>query len=291
MYLLFLLHMLLLASISVQQEAVVSMVAQNYNPKLDSQLEQQISSYVTQEVAYTAYASYFERADVALPGFEKFFSSLSKSARESAKNMTRLVNERGGCLNYPIIQLKYACEKIEKELAKGNISKPMDVQSVIAAPPRRNPHICHFLLVHNPFDSLKKKHHKSSKKHYKTTKKPKKHHKRTYRSRKSRSYDYRNVRATSPSTHEPREKWQHGLYGLEDALALERTVMSEILKTHNDAAFFKDPLTRHRLEHYLENQIDSVYQVAQLVDRLQQHRNLDTYILEEYLLDSHLQEM
>lgn len=41
-------------------------------------------------------AFYFDRDDVALPGFSKFFSENSKEEREHAEKLMKFQNKRGG---------------------------------------------------------------------------------------------------------------------------------------------------------------------------------------------------
>jgi len=43
-------------------------------------------------------AWYFNRADVALPGFHRFFSDSSKEEREHAEKMMKYQNDRGGII-------------------------------------------------------------------------------------------------------------------------------------------------------------------------------------------------
>ena len=50
-------------------------------------------SYVYQSIAF-----YFDREDVALPGFSKFFKHRSEEKREHAEEFMKYVNLRGGRL-------------------------------------------------------------------------------------------------------------------------------------------------------------------------------------------------
>lgn len=50
-------------------------------------------------------ASYFDRADVALPGFKKFFLQASKEEKEHAQILIDYVNKRGGSLQFGDIKV------------------------------------------------------------------------------------------------------------------------------------------------------------------------------------------
>ncbi|CAG2169755.1 unnamed protein product [Oppiella nova] len=74
----------------------VSQVRQNYLQESEAGVNKQINlelyaSYVYQQMAY-----HFNRDDVALPGFQKYFQESSNEEREHAQKLMDFQNKRGG---------------------------------------------------------------------------------------------------------------------------------------------------------------------------------------------------
>ncbi|CAG2104742.1 unnamed protein product [Medioppia subpectinata] len=74
----------------------VSQVRQNYHQESEAGVNKQINlelyaSYVYQQMAY-----HFNRDDVALSGFQKFFQDSSNDEREHAQRLMDFQNKRGG---------------------------------------------------------------------------------------------------------------------------------------------------------------------------------------------------
>ncbi|GFS18404.1 ferritin [Elysia marginata] len=219
---------------SLQQAEFVDIVRQNFKERISFQLEQQIKAYVRQEVTYKAYASYFERADVGLPGLKGFFSSRAKTARKSAFELTELANQRGGHVLFPVIRLKDGCKSIKDELVKGQITKATDV---MFSPARQEPLICHFLLLEKK-EAPQKQTDKRPRKPSKDKNKPKKKRSKTKRSTgwwpnlrwgaQNGAQNQMQADASAPMKPD-RGEWEDGLMGLEDAVAIEKTVQQDLL--------------------------------------------------------------
>lgn len=88
----------------------VADVRQNYDEAVNEEMTKQIRRELTASYVYQAYASFFGRADIALPGFRKFFEEASKEEREHAQQMIDYVNQRGGVVQYDSIDLSVACD-------------------------------------------------------------------------------------------------------------------------------------------------------------------------------------
>uniref|UniRef100_A0A2C9M2D9 Ferritin n=1 Tax=Biomphalaria glabrata TaxID=6526 RepID=A0A2C9M2D9_BIOGL len=132
----------LIGSSSQQDLGFVRHVSQNFHEKINSKLEQQILSFHNQELALRAYASYFGRADVNLLGFKKLLTGLRDRALDNALSVTTFINDRGGRVRFPVVQLKDACNEITKSLTSYDILHPS-----FAASGRTQPHICNFLTT------------------------------------------------------------------------------------------------------------------------------------------------
>merc|ERR1740121_1377969 len=69
---------------------------QNFAEQTEHLLNQQVQMELTASHAYLAMASYFDRADVALPGFKAWAEKQSAEEREHAEKFIDYINLRGG---------------------------------------------------------------------------------------------------------------------------------------------------------------------------------------------------
>ncbi|XP_053397081.1 soma ferritin-like [Mercenaria mercenaria] len=69
---------------------------QNYHQDCEAGINKQINMELHASYAYQSMAFYFDRDDVALPGFSKFFSHSSSEEREHAQKLMKYQNKRGG---------------------------------------------------------------------------------------------------------------------------------------------------------------------------------------------------
>ncbi|GFR80791.1 yolk ferritin [Elysia marginata] len=97
-----------------EQKELVETVVQNYTPEIDELIKDQIQRELTASYIYQAYASYFQRADVSLPGIQKFFSDASLEERGHAEKLIDYVNTRGGHAQFDTLDLKTTCDAVWK---------------------------------------------------------------------------------------------------------------------------------------------------------------------------------
>lgn len=109
----------------------VSEVRQNFEESINDEIVKQIQRELTASYVYQSYASFFGRADVALPGFQKFFSGASKEERDHAQKLIDYVNQRGGHAQFDSIDLSTACDAM--------------ADAGILSAPRSRPCICEFV--------------------------------------------------------------------------------------------------------------------------------------------------
>jgi len=76
--------------------AKVSQVRQNYHEECEAGVNKQINLELYASYVYQQLAFHFNRDDVALPGFEKFFRESSNEEREHAEKFMKFQNQRGG---------------------------------------------------------------------------------------------------------------------------------------------------------------------------------------------------
>jgi len=71
-------------------------VKQNYHAECEAGINKQINLELFASYVYQSMAWYFDRDDVALPGFHKFFKKSSEEEREHAEKLMKYQNKRGG---------------------------------------------------------------------------------------------------------------------------------------------------------------------------------------------------
>jgi len=75
---------------------MASICRQNYHTDCEAGVNKQINMHLFASYAYQSMAFYFDRDDVALPGFHCYFKKASDHEREYADEMMKYQNERGG---------------------------------------------------------------------------------------------------------------------------------------------------------------------------------------------------
>ena len=73
-----------------------SVIRQNFHEESEAGLNKQINLELEASYVYQSLAFYFDRDDVAFPGFSKWFCENSKEEREHAEKFMKYVNKRGG---------------------------------------------------------------------------------------------------------------------------------------------------------------------------------------------------
>ncbi|XP_005096044.1 soma ferritin [Aplysia californica] len=74
----------------------MSLVRQNYAEECEAGVNRQINLELYASYVYSSMAFHFDRDDVALPGFHKFFKKQSDEEREHAEKLMKYQNMRGG---------------------------------------------------------------------------------------------------------------------------------------------------------------------------------------------------
>lgn len=69
---------------------------QNYHPDCEAGVNKQINLELYASYVYQSMYFYFDRDDIALPGFAKFFNDSSKEEREHSEILMKFQNQRGG---------------------------------------------------------------------------------------------------------------------------------------------------------------------------------------------------
>uniref|UniRef100_A0A2K6T1N2 Ferritin n=1 Tax=Saimiri boliviensis boliviensis TaxID=39432 RepID=A0A2K6T1N2_SAIBB len=73
-------------------------VHQNYHQDSEAAINRQINLELYASYVYLSLSYYFDRDDVALKNFAKYFLHQSHEEREHAEKLMKLQNQRGGCI-------------------------------------------------------------------------------------------------------------------------------------------------------------------------------------------------
>lgn len=74
----------------------LSQCRQNYHAESEAGVNRQINMELYASYCYQSMSFYFDRDDVALPGFASFFKKSSDEEREHAEKLMKFQNKRGG---------------------------------------------------------------------------------------------------------------------------------------------------------------------------------------------------
>ena len=73
-----------------------SLIRQNYHEETEAAINKQINLELQASYVYQSMSIYFDRHDISLPGFSKFFKKSSDEEREHAEMLMKYQNKRGG---------------------------------------------------------------------------------------------------------------------------------------------------------------------------------------------------
>ncbi|KAB1728176.1 hypothetical protein FNE60_29960, partial [Klebsiella pneumoniae] len=82
----------------------LSRCRQNFHEESEAAINKQINMELYASYVYLAMYAYFDRDDVALPGFAKYFKEMSQEEREHAEKFVQYQNKRGGRVVYQPIE-------------------------------------------------------------------------------------------------------------------------------------------------------------------------------------------
>jgi len=74
----------------------ISQCRQNYHSDSEANINRQINMELYASYTYQSMSFYFDRDDIALPGFAKYFAKASEEEREHAEKLMKYQNKRGG---------------------------------------------------------------------------------------------------------------------------------------------------------------------------------------------------
>ncbi|XP_054914109.1 ferritin, middle subunit-like isoform X2 [Poeciliopsis prolifica] len=140
-------------------------VKQNYHAETEGDINKLIKLKLSASYTYLALGMYFDRDDVALPHFSRFFLERSKKEREQAEELLEYQNTRGGRI------LLQTIAKPSREDWKGGLDAltfSLEYQKSLntsildvhrRANSKKDPHLCDFLereFLVDSHDAIKK---------------------------------------------------------------------------------------------------------------------------------------
>lgn len=137
----------------------MSLVNQNLHPKNEANVNKLINLKLTASYVYLSLGMYFDRDDVALPNFSKFFLERSRKERDQAESLLEYQNTRGGRI---ILQTIVKPSHDDWKGGLDAITFSLDHQKSLnqslleihkAAGENSDPHLCDFLESHFFIDS------------------------------------------------------------------------------------------------------------------------------------------
>merc|ERR1712033_98518 len=79
-----------------QHRKMASVVRQNYHQGCEAGINKQVNMELHAHYVYLSMSLYFDRDDIALPGFSKYFKKASAEEAEHAEKFMKFQNSRGG---------------------------------------------------------------------------------------------------------------------------------------------------------------------------------------------------
>lgn len=241
-------------------EPRVLLIKQQYDNRVDNFLDQAVEYYNGLELLYKAYASYYSRADVDLPGFAKYFKDSSHHMIKHALDLSTYINMRGGFVRFnKPLQIKTWCiDPIDINFKDygGDVQRRERMLELEPCPEKD-----------------------SKGKTIEKTQISKAHICRFQQEQVSGEAEKCSLLS--------REKWRNGLLGLEDALISEKWLNDQLYNGVKKAVDFNDPLTKHHIEHYMLD-IERIKWLGDKVERLGSYTSMDDYVLGEYMMDKEL---
>jgi len=132
----------------------VSKVRQNYHVDCEAGVNKQINRELYASYTYMSLAAYFDRDDIALPGFSKWFAKASEEEREHAGKFITYQNQRGGRVKFEVIQKPafddwnngLSALEAALELEKSVNQALLELHGVAAS--KSDPQMCDFIETH-----------------------------------------------------------------------------------------------------------------------------------------------
>lgn len=144
---------------------MTSQVRQNYHQDCEASVNRQINMELYASYVYLSMSAYFDRDDVALKNFAKFFQDQSHEEREHMERLVKFQNQRGGRVILQDVSKPDRDEwgnglealRCALHLEKTVNQSLLDLHKL--ASDKNDPHMCDFLethYLHEQVEAIKK---------------------------------------------------------------------------------------------------------------------------------------
>uniref|UniRef100_A0A2R9CKP7 Ferritin n=1 Tax=Pan paniscus TaxID=9597 RepID=A0A2R9CKP7_PANPA len=131
-----------------------SQVRQNYHQDSEAAINRQINLELCASYVYLSMSYYFDRDDVALKNFAKYFLHRSHEEREHAEKLMKLQNQRGGRIFLQDIkepdcddwERRAECDGVCITFGKNVNQSLLELHKL--ATDKNDPHLCDFIETH-----------------------------------------------------------------------------------------------------------------------------------------------
>merc|ERR1712004_513480 len=128
----------------------LSQCRQNYHQDCEAGINKQINLELYASYVYQSMYFYFDRDDIALPGFAKFFNDSSKEERAHAEILMKFQNQRGGRIVLHAIADSHKdpqmCDMIESNYLNEQVEAIKQIGDYITRLKRVGPGVGEFLF-------------------------------------------------------------------------------------------------------------------------------------------------
>ncbi|XP_059175570.1 soma ferritin-like isoform X2 [Physella acuta] len=121
----------------------MSLARQNYLEECEAGVNKHINTELNASYIYSSMAFHFERDDVALPGFFKFFKKLSDRGRERAEKFMKYQTKRGGRIILQDVKLD---EFVEEEFLEEQVDSIKLIASYVTQLTKAGPGLGEYLF-------------------------------------------------------------------------------------------------------------------------------------------------
>ncbi|XP_023933434.1 soma ferritin [Lingula anatina] len=259
----------------------VSQPRQNYAVESEAGVNKQINMELYASYVYHSMAYYFDRDDVALPGFHKFFKKASEEEREHAEKLMKFQNQRGGRIVLQDIRKPekdewgdgLAAMQVALALEKNVNQALLDLHKVAAD--NGDAQAYYFDRDDVALPGFHKFFKKASEEE------------REHAEKLMKFQNQRGGRIVLQDIRKPeKDEWGDGLAAMQVALALEKNVNQALLDLHKVAADNGDAQMTDFIEgHYLTEQVESIKQISDHITNLKRcGKGLGEYMFDKETL-------
>ncbi|XP_059496639.1 ferritin, heavy subunit-like [Stegostoma tigrinum] len=243
---------------------MASQISQNYHQDCEAAVNKQINVELTASYLYQSLMSYFDRDDVALPHFSRFFKDQSQEKREHAEKLLKFQNQRGGRVLLQDVKKPERDEwgnslqamRVALDLEKNVNQSLLDLHQLATA--QTDPHMSYF-----DRDDV-------ALPHFSRFFKDQSREKQEHAEKLLKFQNQRGGRVLLQDVKKPeRDEWGNSLQAMQVALDVEKNVNQSLLDLHQLATAQTDPHLCDFLEtHYLDEEVEIIKQLGDYITNL-----------------------